>query len=358
MQDRQQESMQLTSSLKKTNKTKEKKGDAVMLRKLLSTIAVAGMLTGVLAGSASAGLFSPVDSRLTIALGALEPMVVFGTYANPGWATLSNNNGAHDLTDSSSVWVTTNMTVGTSLLTGVAFITNLTLTMYNGAGTFTRSWSSPNQVGGNATFSASSATLCPLVGTCLGGNNEELNGFIIVGLAGGGIPVALNQLPVAAFGVGGKMNINIGAGIIALTNGPFLTGKAVITGLTTNLIQLPGRADGPQQGVGVTLRPNATEEVRTFTTGLGFITSNPDGILEVLATVVVSGSNTVSSASQSGMVTLVSPMRVDTGALVGIIPAVIIKKFTFIPEPATALLLVSGAAGLVFIGHRRRSKKG
>jgi hypothetical protein len=335
-----------------------------MLRKLLSTIAVVGMLTGVLAGSASAGLFAPTGSTMTIALGPLEPMVLVGSYNNPGWAILSNNNGAHDLTDSSSVWVTTNLTVGTSLLTGVSFITNLTLiSVYNGAGTFTRSFSSPNPVGGNGLFSASSGVLCPSAGTCLGAGGlphdkgEELNGFIIVGLAGGGVPVALNQLPVAAFGIGGKMAIDIGVGILGVTNGPFLTGKAVITGVTTNLIQMPGRANGPETGVGVTMRPNATEEVRTFTTGLGFVTSQT-GPLMVLATVVVSGSNTVSSASQSGMVTLVSPMRIDTGALVGVIPGVIIKKFTFIPEPATALLLVSGAAGLVFIGHRRRSKKG
>ena len=111
-----------------------------MLRKLLSTIAAVGMLSGLLTGSASAGLFSPNNSRLTIALGALEPLVVIGSYNNiGGWATLSNNNGSHDLTDTSKIWTTSNLTVGTSLLTGVSFITNLTMTGYNGAGSFTRS---------------------------------------------------------------------------------------------------------------------------------------------------------------------------------------------------------------------------
>ena len=332
-----------------------------MLRKLLSTIAAVGMLSGLLTGSASAGLFSPNNSRLTIALGALEPLVVIGSYNNiGGWATLSNNNGSHDLTDTSKIWTTSNLTVGTSLLTGVSFITNLTMTGYNGAGSFTRSWSSPNPVGGGAGFTAQSGQLCPVVGTCIGGNNEELNGQIIVGIGGGfgsGPAIAMNQLPTAAFGVGGQMNLSIGIPIV-VTNGPFLTGKAVITGLTTNLIQIPARGTAPQTGVGVTLRPNSTEEVRTFTTGLGFVTSNPTGPLQQLATVVVSGTNNLSSASQSGTVTLVSPMRVDTGPLVGVIPAVIVKRFAFVPEPATALLLVSGAAGLVFIGHRRRSKKG
>ena len=158
-------------------------------------------------------------------------------------------------------------------------------------------------------------------------------------------------------GVGGQMNIDIGIPLV-VSNGPFLTGKAVITGVATNLIQMPARADGPIQGVGVTLRPAGTEEVRTFTTGLGFVTSNPTGTLLKIATVVVSGSNALQSASASGTVTLISPMRVDTGPLVGVIPGLLIKKFAFIPEPASALLLISGAAGLVFIGHRRRNKKG
>jgi hypothetical protein len=348
--------------LKKTNKTKEKKGDAVMLRKLLSTIAVVGMLTGVLAGSASAGLFFPPDSKMTLVLGALEPMVVTGRYTNPGWATLSNNNGAHDLTDSSSVWVTTSMSVGTSLLTGVSFITNLTLTAFNGDGNFTASWSSNNPVAGafNA-FSPQSGTFCPNVGSCLGGNDEEINGQMIVRVLGIPIPVPLNAGPTSgSFGIGGVINVVLGPiGAIAVTAGPFLTGKAVITGVTTNVIQLPTRPGGEQTGVGVTLRPNSTEEVRTFTTNGGFITSPNPGELEVLHTIVVSGSANVSSASQSGMLTLISPMRVDTGAIgIGVIPLLVVKKFVFIPEPATALLLVSGAAGLVFIGHRRRSKKG
>jgi hypothetical protein len=338
-----------------------------MLRKLLSTIAAVAMLTGMVAGNASAGLFYPDGSTLTIVLGALEPMRVTGSYHNPGWATLSDNNGAHDLTDSAGIWITTNYTVGTSLLTGVSFITNLTLTASNGSGSFTRSWSSPNPVGGGAGLSPSSNTLCPVVGTCLGGNNEAINGQIIVALGGGnqtGPAIDIHPGASTGIGIGGKMSLPLGAATIVVTNGPFLTGKAVITGVTTNLVSMPDRAGTGNltvpagvTGVGVVLQPNSTEEVRTFTTGLGFITSNTGNPLEVENTVVVAGTNALQSATASGTVTLVSPMRVDTGALVGVIPAVAVKKFSFVPEPATALLLVSGAAGLIFIGHRRRSKK-
>ena len=88
-------------------------------------------------------------------------------------------------------------------------------------------------------------------------------------------------------------------------------------------------------------------------TGGGFVSTNGGLPLEA-HTVTISGSNNLASASQSGMVTLVAPLRVDTGpAVSGGIPLTGKMTLSFVPEPGTMLLLVSGAVGLVLLGHRR-----
>ena len=88
----------------------------------------------------------------------------------------------------------------------------------------------------------------------------------------------------------------------------------------------------------------------------GFLTSNTTGQLSTVATVTIAGSNNVTGTGV-GQVTLVSPLRIDTGPLnVGNIPGIVSQTFVFVPEPGTLLLLASGAAGLVMIG-RRRSRK-
>jgi hypothetical protein len=55
-------------------------------------------------------------------------------------------------------------------------------------------------------------------------------------------------------------------------------------------------------------------------------------------------------------VKLASPFRLDTGNLSGSSVGVLYKTFTFVPEPGTMLLLVSGAVGLAVIGRRRMRK--
>jgi hypothetical protein len=114
---------------------------------------------------------------------------------------------------------------------------------------------------------------------------------------------------------------------------------------------MPGR--GITRGVGITLVPAPTEEVKTYTTGGGFQTTGT-GALETQMTVVLSGTNNLASASQAGQVTLISPLRFDVSDLgIPILPGFVSKTFVFVPEPGTVLLLVSGAAGLVFIGRKR-----
>lgn len=335
------------------------------LRKLVVLTAAVGMVG--IAGNASAGFFQPLDSTLTVTLGSLPTLVTAGSYTGGGWATVSDNGAAHDLTDSTGIWTTTGNAVGTSLLTGVALLNSLTLTAQNNAGAFTASWTGNNPWGGNQAqtttptsngtptgpaqqnpnWTALSGTLCPA--GCLGGN-EGLTGQFIVGILGSPKPFSLSIIG----GNGGTDAISIGAAQLIATGGPFLTGKAKITNITTNVLFVPGR---PATGVGVTLQMNETEQAsaQTFTTNGGVVQSNPGATnLEQRATVTIEGTNTLASASAGGMVTLISPVRIQTGPLgVGNIPGVFVKKFTFVPEPGTMLLLASGAAGLVFIARKR-----
>ena len=223
------------------------------------------------------------------------------------------------------------------------------MTAANNTGSFTASFSAPNAVGGNlASGTPSSGTLCP--GGCLGGI-ETLTGQFIVTILGSPLP-----FPLSIVGIGGTAALPVGQAAIIATGGQFLTGKVRITNITTNVISIPERGAG-FTGVGVTLNPQGTEAVRTFTVGGNFLTSQPSGVIETRATVTIQGTNTLASASQAGMVTLISPLRIQTGPLgVGNIPGVFIKKFVFVPEPGTMLLLASGAAGLIFLGRKRAKK--
>jgi hypothetical protein len=322
-----------------------------MLRKLLGLTVAVGMLS-LMAGSVQAGVFLPHDSTLQIQLGSLPAFNVTGKYQYGGWATLANNGGSHDLSDTPSIWRTTGYAIGTSLLTGVSLLDRLTFTGANASGSFTASFSATNPMGGNLTASdpnqtAYSGTLCP--NGCLGGA-EGFTGKFILGLG------ALNPtiMLTGAIGIGGFASLPIGQGAILVTAAPFITGKARLTGVTTNVISLPNRGASGVTGVGITLKPAATEEVRTFTISNGFITNAPSAALKTRATVTFGGTNALGSASSAGQVTLVSPLRIDTAGLnVGIIPGYVAKTFVFVPEPGTVLLLVSGAAGLVFIGRKR-----
>ncbi len=317
------------------------------LNKLVAPIAAAAMLC-MLATQASAGILLPLDSKLKVNLAALPPIELSGSYQHGGWATVTVNGSAIDMDEASSIWKESGVAIGTSLLTGVAIITGLTLTATNGTGDFNAGFTASNPWGGNlsgASATAYSNTLC--AGGCLGGVGV-MNGQFIVGLLGS--PAAFGLSPV---GQGGTASIPVGQGAIIATGGPFITGKARITNITTNVISLPTRGAGVT-GVGVTVEPNGTEQVRTFTTGHGFITSNPSGMLETEATVTLAGGTTGTPASGTGTVTLISPLRIQTGPLgVGNIPGQFVKTFVFVPEPGTVLLLVSGAAGLIFIGRKR-----
>lgn len=322
-----------------------------MLRRVLVLLAILGMVLGT-ASSAVAGVLAAPDSTFTVRLGGLAPITITGTYTLGGNATLSNNGGSHDLADTTGIWSTVNNIAGTSLFTGVALITDLVLTAGNGAGNFTPAFSAANSVAGNLTNSNQtiySGTICPT--GCLGGT-ETVTGQTVVKTALGD-----GEFQNDIIGVGGTGTVTIAGNVIAATGGPFVTGKVRITNITSNVVQLPNRSP-VETGPAILLGATSMEEVKTFTTMGGFLsTAMTPGALETVATVTLSGTNQLASASGAGQVTLVSPLRIDTGPLqVGNIPGVISKTFVFVPEPGTLLLLASGAAGLVVIG-RRRSRK-
>ena len=321
-----------------------------MLQRVLTLLAVLGLTIGA-TGTAFAGVFDAGTSSQTVRLGGLAPLTISGTYTNGGTAQLSGGSLQLD----AGVFVTTGLAAGTTLFTGVDLITDLVLTASNQSATFTGAFSAINSVAGNLTGSGATAysgTICP--SGCLGGL-EVVSGQTVV-LVGGGLGAGF---PNTVIGIGGTETLMVtgtqGPATIAATGGPFVTGKVRITNITSNVVQLPGRvpiATGPAVLLGAT----SMEEVRTFTTMGGFLTSNTTGQLSTVATVTIAGSNNVTGTGV-GQVTLVSPLRIDTGPLnVGNIPGIVSQTFVFVPEPGTLLLLASGAAGLVMLG-RRRSRK-
>jgi hypothetical protein len=130
-----------------------------------------------------------------------------------------------------------------------------------------------------------------------------------------------------------------------------------MTNLTTNYVQVPGRNTSTMTGLAFTLNPKPTESQRTFTVGGNFVTSFPANDLLVANQVQIAGtSNFPSTASGTGTITLVTPLRLTTGEIAGTLPAFLRMKFSFVPEPGTLLLLSAGAVGLVLVGRNRMRK--
>ena len=171
-----------------------------------------------------------------------------------------------------------------------------------------------------------------------------------------GLPFSGTSLKTSGPGKGaGTQTLMLqGAGLITASFDRWWTGSHVMTSITSNLVQLPNRVP-PGEGIAFTLNPSPNEEVKTRTTLGGFITSNPNGVLSVVNSVALAGSFDIGS-SGTGTVTLVTPLRVNTNDLVGKIPGVLRQKFSFVPEPGTILLLVSGAVGLALVGRNRMRK--
>ncbi len=331
----------------------------MMLKKLVGLISTAAFFVS-LAGTGSAAVLDPINSTFRVNLAALPTITINGYNGLGNTATLTNGVGAgHDLSTDAGLFQGSGITAGTATMTGIPLILNMTLTATNNAAAYTSAFgpvANPwggGLTGGNPNFSASSGTICPA--GCMGAGGAitsgTFSGQIILNVgAGPGNP----QFPLGAIGVGGTDSITLGGQPIVATGGPWVTGKVQLTGLTTNIISLPGRGGVTGPAVELFLTADEAGTNKVFTTLGGFTSTMSLGVVSTTMTVQFGGTQNLASASVGGTVTMISPTRVNTGPLgQGTIPGVFRQTFTFVPEPGTVLLLVSGAAGLVALGRKR-----
>jgi hypothetical protein len=350
-----------------------------MLRKLVGLIAAVGTL-GLTAGAAWSAIFIPEQSSMTAKFGALPPLAATAGNGPGGawtWDDTSVRFNGGNLEVDASVFSASGVTAGTVLLTGVAIIDNLTMTLVNSAATFTPAFSTTsgmapgggysstagNPVGGAQTGvgkQVGSEDLCgPDTAACLGAFGGTVDGQILMWAVGGAAIVPFVVGPptggnMGGLGVGGVPTGSIpGLAVLNAQAAPWLTGKVRMTGISTNVVRVPGR--GSIQGVGVTLSLATTETSMNVTAGGGTTGTGTGSVLKQ-SIVTFTGSDS-RTASGAGRVTLISPTSIDTGNLMlGVTPGIWRMSVFFVPEPGTVLLIVSGAAGLAFIGRKRMKR--
>jgi hypothetical protein len=296
-----------------------------MIHKLLGVLLAAGLAISV-ASSASAGTFDPANSYLGFKLGNIPRIDL--PAAQSGVVTLTGTFGDHQIHEFASIFQTTNRWINSAAFTGFPQITGLKISMHTGSGSFADGFSVPNSVGpGNISGF---------------GGYEAVTGTALLVAGGFNVPIDLSVL-----GSGGTNVISpVLNNAVVIEGEPFGTDPMVMTGLSSNLLVVPGRG---VTGVAFTLNLTTVEVITAIEVTL-------NGLVVENNTVTLTGTNMLQSASEAGMVTMVSPYRVSTGNLAGRVAGAVYKKFTFVPEPGTMLLLVSGAVGLAVIGRKRMRK--
>lgn len=297
-----------------------------MNRKLLGVVLAAAF---VLSSAASAGTFDPANSFLGIKIGNIPRIMLSANDGNVALTDIPEPGTGHQILEDASIFQTTNYWVNSAAFTGFPQLTGLKITMHSGSGAFADGYSVPNSAG---------------IGNIGGiGGQEDVNGTVL--LVAGGFNILI---PLDVIGSGGTTTISpVLNNAIVLEGEPFGTQKVTITGISSNIMYLPSNGT---TGLAFTL--NLTTSQLLFSA----VEVTLNGIVLEGNTAMVTGSNMLQSASKSGMVTLVSPFRLNTGSLAGRVPGAIYKKFSFVPEPGTMLLLVSGAVGLAVIGRKRLRK--
>jgi len=277
--------------------------------------------------SANAGALDPTKSFLDIKLGSVPQIHL--TAQSTG-VTLSDLGTGHAIDESASVFQTDTFTVQSAAFTGLPQLTGLKISFHALTGDFDESASYLNPVG---------------TGTVSGfGGLEANNGSAILRAANFDFVISLSVL-----GSGGTTTLfPVLDNALILTGAPFNTGVVNITGLSSNFVVVPGL--GGVTGVAFTLNLTTVQLLTaTEITALGVVQENATAT-------ITAGTNNLATASQAGMIKMVSPFRLKTGALAGNIAGAVYKTFTFVPEPGTVLLLLSGAAGLAIVGRKRMRK--
>jgi hypothetical protein len=325
---------------------------------LLAAVAVAAI-----SGIAQAGTFVPGDSTFTLTIGATDPVGVNAVPGTEDMVSLADyGGGGHQLDVSSSVFQATGLSLGdlaSDLIGGLPDNIHLgvQVTATNLTGSFAPGFTINTTSPGRLDF-GSITTNDPM------GGGMPLDGqFVlsaVVTAAGFPVTTVVTTIPfnssVVGATSGGKAVLSItqipGVDDIVLTlhGGPFVTGPAVITNVTTPQVEIFGGPRDGMRGAVFSLEPTSGEVVVPVMTGNTPVMQH---------TVTVQGTNNLVSATASGTITLVSPMRIDStqGANIIRLPGMVKTRFVFIPEPELNLLAATAIGILSLIGRSRMKKR-
>jgi hypothetical protein len=268
------------------------------MRKWYTLVAAGAVAAGLGMTGAAAAATLEWAGTLVIDLGATPPVVATGT----GVATVNGSSGLGHL---NTLRLAGGISASTTLPAtdpDVPTLVSVRATAQLGTGTFSGISGAPPLTGSPPLPSQGVVRLC-------------------LGLPGCGVslPIPMTAGGTAGVGIGGLVTVNgYGAGIqVSLTGAPWTIGTGSVTGIPT--------ANGATSAA----------------TAQGFAHGPVSG--------------TSSTATLSGAVRLVTPVRVETtfpppADVVGMLGILTLR---FIPEPGMLVLLASGIAGLVLLGRDR-----
>jgi hypothetical protein len=313
--------------LRSASRKQDQKDD--IMRNMLVAALVVGMVLTISTISSAAATLDQTNSFLDVKLGSVPQIHLSAQSTN---VVLSGGVGAHAIVEAASVFQTNAFTIQSAAFTGLPNLTALKLSLVAGAGNF----------GEAATYVNALDAGSPTV-TGFGG--VEVNTGTAT-LTAGGFQFAID---LGVLGSGGQNIVaNVLQNSLVLTGAPFNTGNANITGLSSNIVAVPAFLN--TTGVAFTLNLTTVQLITAYEiTAAGVpVTNNTVAINH--------GTNALASSNSAGSIKMVSPFRIKTGSLAGNIAGSMTKTFTFVPEPGTVLLLVTGAAGLAIVGRKRMRK--